>query len=254
MKWPFAKEQKKEDDDAYVKVSPELYDAIDSIRNTSAPQYAILGAACVAAFGLGWRASSLRRAWRRLHTMMDVTSQHIGKDAPLLRGKVISVSDGDTFRLLHVPSLLHSSSLDDDVKLSDSTLQIRVCTIDTPETAKFGKEGQPFGQDAKEHLTNMLQDKTVQVQILAKDQYGRGVAEVLAPGPLFGYPTRFADQEMLKAGLAEVYQGSGAVYGRKGKEAYLQLQERAQQKKEGMWSLQNRESAAEYKARIKSEG
>jgi endonuclease YncB( thermonuclease family) len=56
---------------------------------------------------------------------------------------------------------------------------------------------------------------------------------------------------MLKAGLAEVYLGSGAVYGHRGKEAYLALQEKAESSKKGVWSQKNRESAAEFKARTK---
>jgi endonuclease YncB( thermonuclease family) len=54
---------------------------------------------------------------------------------------------------------------------------------------------------------------------------------------------------MLSAGLAEVYEGSNAVYGRLGKEKYLQLQTQAQSAQRGIWSTSNRESAADYKAR-----
>jgi endonuclease YncB( thermonuclease family) len=54
-----------------------------------------------------------------------------------------------------------------------------------------------------------------------------------------------------KAGLAEVYVGAGAVYGHKRKEAYLQMQSKAERRKVGMWSLYNRESAAEFKSRMK---
>ena len=59
---------------------------------------------------------------------------------------------------------------------------------------------------------------------------------------------------MLKAGLAEVYQGSGAVYGYRGKEAYVKLQNEANARKKGLWSQDDRESAAEFKARMKAQG
>jgi endonuclease YncB( thermonuclease family) len=61
------------------------------------------------------------------------------------------------------------------------------------------------------------------------------------------------DEKMITAGLAEVYRGSGAVYGSKGKEFYESLESKAKQSKKGQWSLDGakRESAAEYKARTK---
>lgn len=43
-------------------------------------------------------------------------------------------------------------------------------------------------------------------------------------------------------GLAEVYQGSGAVYGPKGKEEYLTIEKEAKQNKVVIWSQKNRES------------
>ena len=58
---------------------------------------------------------------------------------------------------------------------------------------------------------------------------------------------------MLKAGMAEVYLGSGAVYGRLGKEAYIKLMEKAKAKGIGIWSDPNRETAAEYKRRTKGD-
>ncbi|KAL3906283.1 MAG: hypothetical protein SGARI_004073 [Bacillariaceae sp.] len=56
---------------------------------------------------------------------------------------------------------------------------------------------------------------------------------------------------MLREGLAEVYLGMGAVYGPLGKDAYVNIMEDAKAKKKGIWSLKNRESAAEYKKRTK---
>jgi endonuclease YncB( thermonuclease family) len=121
----------------------------------------------------------------------------MGPTTPFLRGRVVSVSDGDTFRFLHLPTRFHSSHLGDR-KMADVTLPIRICTIDTPETAKFGKQGQPFGDEAKDYLKAMIMDRIVNVKVLEKDQYGRGVAEVYRPGPFLGWPRKYIDQEMLK--------------------------------------------------------
>ena len=73
---------------------------------------------------------------------------------------------------------------------------------------------------------------------------------VVRPGWLW---SSYLDEEMLKAGLAEVYQGSGAVYGRKGKDGYMKIMEKAKSKGIGIWSDPDRESAAEYKRRTKAD-
>jgi micrococcal nuclease len=239
----------------YVTFNPKAYSAFEEIQNFSPSQTAFIALACSGSFFLGWRFAKGSSSWTRIISVSDISSAKIGADSPLLRGRVVSVSDGDTFRLLHVPTRVwHSSRLAEGEKLSTTTLPIRICTIDTPETAKFGKSGQPFGEEAKEHLKSLMLDRMINIRLLEKDQYGRGVAEVQAPGPFFGWPTKYMDQEMLRAGLAEVYQGSGAVYGHKGKEAYIAMLEKAKKSKKGMWVQDNRESAAEYKARMKAEG
>jgi endonuclease YncB( thermonuclease family) len=204
----------------------------------------ILGTTCAASFLVGLRLGRIRPVWRAVTSLQDLASTDIGSQAPWMRGTVVSVSDGDTIRFLHRPTWLHSATTFE----KSHRLALRLCTIDTPETAKFGKEGQPWGPEAKEHLKKLCAEQTVRVKILQIDQYGRGVAEVIKPGWLWN---THLDEAMLKAGLAEVYQGSGAVYGRLGKENYLQIMEKARQRKIGIWSDPNRETAAEYKHRTK---
>ena len=96
----------------------------------------------------------------------------------------------------------------------------------------------------------MLENKLVYVRLLQKDQYGRAVAQVFTRRRVFG--KKHVDEQMLKAGLGEVYQGAGAVYGPKGLDHYLELEEEAKKKKLGIWSQgKKRESAADYKKRTK---
>jgi endonuclease YncB( thermonuclease family) len=199
----------------------------------------------------GRKSSKWSPRWQRITDLQTVSTSHMGPTSRYLRGRAMTVSDGDTLRFYHVPTWFHSSTPPSDTKLSDYTLAIRVCTIDTPETAKFGKPGQPFGEDAKEALSEMVLSKNIQIQLLTKDQYGRAVAQVRVGGWLPWW-YHYADQAMLEAGLAEVYRGSGAVYGQLGKEAYEAMEAKAQTQKVGMWSLgDQRESAAEYKAKQK---
>mmetsp|Transcript_13942 Transcript_13942/g.33422 ORF Transcript_13942/g.33422 Transcript_13942/m.33422 type:complete len:276 (-) Transcript_13942:2446-3273(-) len=237
----------------FVNNTLDRYEIIDVGKPSFDPNIVMvtaMGCACTASFLIGFRLGRSPSRLRRLHSMSDVPAAYVGADAPFLRGRVVSVSDGDTVRFWHVPTrVFHSSNLDKGQKLSEVALPIRVCTIDTPETAKFGKEGQPFGEEAKKHLQDLAEQKIVNIRLLTKDQYGRGVAE-LRTGI---WPFRkYADEEMLRAGLAEVYQGGGAVYGHKGKDAYLAMEEKARANGKGIWSHKSRESAAEYKARMKA--
>ena len=212
------------------------------------------GALSLTSFLLGFKAGRFQNPWRRFTNLTDIPSQYFGDTAPFLRGRVVSVSDGDTIRFRHTPSFFfQQSTLQDGEKVSTVALPIRICTIDTPETAKFGKEGQPFGEDAKKYLSEMIENKIVYCQLLQQDQYGRAVAQVKIYGMLPFWPPSYMDEKMLQAGLAEVYLGGGAVYGKKGKDAYLKMMERAKSERKGMWSQGERgESAADYKARMKS--
>ncbi|KAL3923058.1 MAG: hypothetical protein SGILL_001865 [Bacillariaceae sp.] len=217
-----------------------------------------VGTASIASFLLGVRAGRLahRPIYQPIKSLQDLNSSEIGRgQASWLRGRVVSVSDGDTIRFLHQPlPFLHNTKKDDDHDKSHR-LAIRLCTIDTPETAKFGNPGMAYGQEAKQHLTDLCLDKIVQIQLLQVDQYGRGVAQVRRPGFFFGFPRTYLDEAMLKAGLAEVYLGSGAVYGRLSDadnkpDPYLKLMEKVKRAKKGMWvEGDKRETAAEYKRR-----
>lgn len=62
-------------------------------------------------------------------------------------------------------------------------------------------------------MTDFLGSGPVYVRLLQRDQYGRAVAQVFKRKFFFG--KQFVDEEMLTAGMAEVYQGGGAVYGPK---------------------------------------
>jgi micrococcal nuclease len=212
------------------------------LRQLSRNQTLILAAV----FFLGVRLGRAPPVTQRFVNAVDVSSTYFGPKAPLLKGRVVSVSDGDTFRFLHTPTPFHSSTLQKGQKLSQHSMPIRICTYDTPETPKFGKPGQPYGIEAKEELKNLIGDKMIKIRLLQKDQYGRAVAQVFCGGG------KCVDEVMLQQGLGEVYLGMGAVYGPLGKDHYLQLEAEAKKAKTGIWSQgDKRESAAEYKRRTK---
>jgi len=190
---------------------------------------------------------------RPFKDVSDIPSKFFGAEAPILIGTAVSVSDGDTLRFLHKPTPFHPTTLSKTQKLATDTLPIRICTIDTPETAKFGKPGQPFGEEAKHKLQSLAENRLIHVRLLTKDQYGRAVGQVLVPGRGFPFlrPRQSVDEIMLREGLAEVYLGMGAVYGDKGKDAYLAIESTARKAKKGIWSQDQRESASDYKKRTK---
>ena len=82
-----------------------------------------------------------------------VTNLH----ADELRGKVVSVADGDTITVLDADKVQH---------------RIRLEGIDSPE------KKQAFGTKGKERMIEKVADKEVVVQWKKKDQYGRILGDV----------------------------------------------------------------------------
>ncbi|KAF0719799.1 Aste57867_798 [Aphanomyces stellatus] len=147
--------------------------------------------------------------FHRYATVKDIPESSFDNEVSL-RGTVVAVSDGDTFRLRHMPWLTGVGSYDGK-KLTENTLQIRLAGIDTPEIAHFGKPCQPYAKEAKAQLTSMLQGRIVTVRLLRRDQYGRAVCMVTYGTWPFSYQN--VSEELLKFGLARVYRLGGAAYG-----------------------------------------
>jgi endonuclease YncB( thermonuclease family) len=97
--------------------------------------------------------------------------------AAMLSGKVVGVSDGDTITVLDA---------------TNSQRKIRLAGIDAPE------KSQPFGQKSKEHLSDSVFGKQVEVEYTKNDKYGRIVGKVMVSG-------RDANLEQIKAGFAWHY-------------------------------------------------
>lgn len=91
-------------------------------------------------------------------------------------GKVVGVTDGDTIKVLC-----------DGVET-----KVRLNQIDTPE------RGQAFGSKAKEVLSNLVFNRTVRLEIVDTDKYGRSVATVWV-GDMD------ANREMVRLGFAWAY-------------------------------------------------
>jgi endonuclease YncB( thermonuclease family) len=124
--------------------------------------------------------------------------------------KVIKVYDGDSL-------LVQGMGL---------TLKIRMVGIDATETGGSRKAGQPYSRKAHLFLARQIKDRSVSLKTYGLGGYNRILAEV------FINETNM-NLEMLKAGLAEVYQGS--LPKTFNAAPYLAAQDQAEKRRIGMW-------------------
>jgi len=92
------------------------------------------------------------------------------------QGKVVGISDGDTITVLH----------------NNTGEKVRLYGIDTPE------KRQDFGNKAKQFTSNMVFGKSVEVESVTKDRYGRTVGLVYINDQCL-------NEELVRAGFAWVY-------------------------------------------------
>ncbi|KAL8871322.1 MAG: hypothetical protein Q9174_002818 [Haloplaca sp. 1 TL-2023] len=172
--------------------------------------------------------------------------------------RVQGVGDSDNFRLFHTPGgrltgwgILPWRRVPDTKKgLQDNTIQIRLAGIDAPEMAHFGKPAQPFSKEAYDFLTSYVLHRRVRAYVHKRDQYDRAVATVYVRRWLM---RRDVGLEMLKRGLATVYEAkSGAEYGGM-EEKYRKTEMWAKKLRKGMWrgNRKDYESPMDYKKRVK---
>ena len=127
--------------------------------------------------------------------------------ASTLTGKVIGISDGDTIDVLDS---------------SKTTHRIRLAGIDAPEKA------QPFGQRSKEHLSDSVFGKQVEVQGGKIDKYGRTVGKILVNG--FD-----ANLEQICAGFAWHYKAYASEQSADDRSLYSMAEEKARAQHLGLW-------------------
>ena len=119
--------------------------------------------------------------------------------------KVVSISDGDTF-----------TGLDSQ----NRQVKVRLHGIDAPEKA------QAFGNVSRKALGDLIEGKTVEVQQVDKDRYGRVVANVHVGGT-------HVNRELVAKGLAWRY----VQYDKKGE--FTQVEQAAKTARKGLWGDAN---------------
>jgi endonuclease YncB( thermonuclease family) len=127
--------------------------------------------------------------------------------------KVTRVYDGDTFRAIG----------------HDIEIKVRLVGIDAPEVSKKKNEsGQPFSNKAKQFLSGMVLNKTVDIQGYGIDRYGRQLAVVYIDG-------KNVNLELVKAGFAEVYRGKPPR--NFDVSPYQEAEKAVKKEMKGIWSL-----------------
>ncbi|SIT74143.1 thermonuclease family protein [Edaphobacillus lindanitolerans] len=118
------------------------------------------------------------------------------------------------------------------VNIDGRTESVRFLLVDTPETNHPRLGVQPFGPEAKEFTTKLVQSGSIELEfdVSDRDKYNRLLAYVYVDGVS-------VQEELLKNGLARV----AYVYAPNTKyvDRYDALQKEAQQKAIGIWSVEN---------------
>jgi endonuclease YncB( thermonuclease family) len=190
--------------------------------------------------------SSLAGAMFTFHNAAEIPSSYF-KEKREIRAQVVKCVDGDTYRVRHLPFFFSSSEYKGN--LADNTIMVRIVAVDTPETAKFGSQGQKYGQVATQFTSDRLLGKTVSVKLYARDQYSRALGSVYFKEG-FGIIKKDIAEELLKNGLAVVYRQKGGVHPN-GIEYWDYIESRAKKEKKGLWSELNVELPSDYKKKIK---
>ena len=130
-----------------------------------------------------------------------------------LRGKVVSISDGDTFTILTEEKI---------------QIKIRLYGIDCPE------KGQEFGQVCKEYLSKLIFNKLVEVENKGYDRFKRTL------GVVFVNQIN-VNEKMLEEGMAWHFK----KYDRSLR--WSLIEEKAKSEKRGLWSNPNFIAPWEYR-------
>ena len=135
-------------------------------------------------------------------TVLLLASTALGQEA-IVRGRCVAVVDGDTIKALAAGNEL---------------LRVRLSWIDAPE------KSQAFGQRSKQHLSELVFGREVELHTHGLDRYGRTLAVVMLDG--------------VDINLEQVRSGMAWCYTRYLSEAPADIQASYQQAETGAWEQQ----------------
>lgn len=132
-----------------------------------------------------------------------------------IAGRVVAVKDGDTLELLTADKRLYT---------------IRLAEIDAPE------KGQPYGQKAKQVLSDLCFGQEVTTRTVAIDRYGRTVARVYRGNTDI-------NAELVRVGAVWLYRKHLTD------RSLIALEEEARASRQGLWALPEREQVPPWEWR-----
>jgi endonuclease YncB( thermonuclease family) len=127
--------------------------------------------------------------------------------ADILTGRIVGVSDGDTVTLLDG---------------QNRQTKIRLTGIDAPE------KKMPFGQRAREHLSDLVFDKAVKVETEKLDRYGRTLGKIVVNN-------RDMNLAMIQGGFAWHYKKYQSQQSSSDRLLYAHAEAQARQHRAGLW-------------------
>ena len=130
-----------------------------------------------------------------------------GLEHVCIHGRITGVVDGDTINVLIQ---------------AKQQIRVRIAFIDAPE------KGQPFGQRAKQAMSDLVFGKDVKLRPHTIDRHGRLVARVIIDN-------QDAGLELLKQGLCWVYEKYVGEASDEIQTSYRDAQHRAEAEKAGLW-------------------
>lgn len=126
-------------------------------------------------------------------------------------GRVVGITDGDTVTVLDSFNTQH---------------KVRLLGIDAPE------KKQAFGQVSKQHLVDLVFDKTVTIETRGRDRDKRELGKVIIDG-------RDANLALVHSGLAWHYKKYAKNQPVADRKSYAAAEMVAQQERQGLWQDAN---------------
>jgi len=163
--------------------------------------------------------------WARKRSSAE---QGTSREARILTGRVVKVSDGDTVTVL-------------EERDGDKTqVKVRLDGIDAPE------KSQPFGDYCRKNLAAKVAGKEISVRVRKLDRYGRSIGNIQSKDG------GSVNLQQVKEGCAWFYRQYAREHERGERELYEAAEAKARAEKVGLWKDKEPEAPWEY--RRKSRG
>lgn len=156
--------------------------------------------------------------WHSLITLLIfafITLPYIAYAATTVTGKVVQVKDGDTVVISPVEG--------------GAFFTCRLYGIDSPETPKRGRHGQPYGEEASKEMKKLILGQTVEIILTGAKTYNREVCLIKKNGT-------DVNLEMVKRGYAWAYR---QYLKRPYASEYIEAEGQARARRLGLWQDTN---------------